>query len=156
MSTNNPDDEENTEARLCNGTAMRKASRKLTQLYDEALAPCGIRSTQFAVLAELNRSPKTPTLQELASALVMDRSALGHLLKPLERDGFIAIKEDAEDRRRHIIVMTKKGIAKFKACLPLWQRAQDKVSEVVGKSESIKLRLALLRIAHNDRLNSID
>jgi hypothetical protein len=33
---------------------MRKASRRLSQLHDNALEPCGLRSTQFAILAELN------------------------------------------------------------------------------------------------------
>jgi DNA-binding MarR family transcriptional regulator len=77
----------------CTATAMRKASRRLTQLYDVALAPCGIRSTQFAILAEVNRrSKEPPTMRELADALVMDRSALGHNLRPLERDELIALE----------------------------------------------------------------
>ena len=45
----------------CNATAMRKASRRLTQLYDDALEPCGLRSTQFAILAELDRRSLEPS-----------------------------------------------------------------------------------------------
>jgi hypothetical protein len=62
----------------CSATAMRKASRRLTQLYDDALEPSGLRSTQFAILAELDRrSSEPPTMRVLADALVMDWSALG-------------------------------------------------------------------------------
>ena len=67
----------------CFATAARKASRRLSQFYDEALEPSGLRSTQYAILAELARSGEPPTLAELASALVSDRSAVGHNLRPL-------------------------------------------------------------------------
>ena len=51
----------------CYATAMRKASRRLTQLYDDALEESGLRSTQFAILAELDRrSKEPPTMAELA------------------------------------------------------------------------------------------
>jgi DNA-binding MarR family transcriptional regulator len=97
-------------------TATRKASRRLTQLYDNALKPCGLKSTQYAILAEPDRrSQRPPTIRELADALVMDRSALGHNLRPLERNELIALDESEEDRRRRRhVVMTPQGKAKFK------------------------------------------
>ena len=56
-------------AGACCATALRKASRRLTQLYDNALMPSGLRSTQYAILAELGRrADEPPTVQELASA----------------------------------------------------------------------------------------
>ena len=89
---------------------MRKASRRLSQLYDDALAPSGLRTTQYAILSELERrSKKPPTMRELADAMVMDRSALGHNLRPLERDGLIALEESKEDRRRRHVVVGHKG-----------------------------------------------
>ena len=140
----------------CNGTAMRKASRRLTQLYDDALAPCDLRSTQYAILAELARPAKEPpTMAELANALVMDRSALGHNLKPLERDGFIALQESDEDRRRRHVVMTAKGKAKFQAAKRFWQVAQNRFNEVLGESSAADLRARLLAIAYDERLATL-
>ena len=137
----------------CNATAMRKASRRLTQLYDDALEPCGLRSTQFAILTALDRrSLEPPTMRELADALVMDRSALGHSLRPLERDEFIALDESEEDRRRRHVVMTPQGKAKFKEAKRLWQTAQDRFNEVFGQSQAADLRATLLAIASNERL----
>jgi DNA-binding MarR family transcriptional regulator len=46
------------------------------------------------------RTGDPPTIGELAKALVMDRSSLGHTLRPLERDGLIAFEQSTEDRRR--------------------------------------------------------
>ena len=44
----------------CSATAMRKATRRMTQLYDDALAPAGLRSTQYAILEELDRQADAP------------------------------------------------------------------------------------------------
>jgi DNA-binding MarR family transcriptional regulator len=140
----------------CNATAMRKASRRVTQLYDDALAPCGLRSTQHAILAELDRrSDEPPTMRELAQALVMDRSALGHTLRPLEREGLIALQESADDRRRRLVVMTPAGMAKLRVAKQLWQTAQDRFEHVVGAPEAADLRAALLGIARAERLSRL-
>ena len=134
---------------------MRKASRRLTQLYDDALAPCGLRSTQFAILCELAPRAKTPpTLQELADALVLDRSALGHNLKPLERDGLVGQQASAEDARRRLIVMTPEGKKAFRRAEKLWRLAQDQFLLAFGEQPAMDLRLTLLKIANDDRLIS--
>ena len=139
----------------CTATAMRKASRRISQLYDDALEPCGLRSTQFAILSELNRRSEPPTMRELADALVIDRSALGHNLRPLERDGLIALEESAEDRRRHHVSLTRKGAAKYRTAQRLWERAQSRFEDVFGKAESERLRTTLLGIAGADRLTRL-
>lgn len=137
----------------CNATALRKASRRLTQLYDDALEPSGLRSTQFAILAELNRHGKAPpTMAELAHALVTDRSALGHNLRPLERDGYVTLEESDEDRRRRHVVMTSQGKVKFREARPLWARAQERFVTVFGESAAADLRATLLDIAYDERL----
>ena len=80
----------------CYGTALRKASRRVTALYDETLAPSGLRSTQFAILAEIvDRDEGPPTLNQLADDLVLDRSGLGHSLRPLEREGLIRLEKSS-------------------------------------------------------------
>jgi DNA-binding MarR family transcriptional regulator len=140
----------------CSATAMRKASRRLTQLYDDALEPSGLRSTQYAILAELDhRSAEPPTMRVLADALVMDRSALGHNLRPLERDKLIAIDESSVDRRRRLVVMTPQGKAKFKEAKRLWQSAQDRFAEVFGRTQAAELRATLLAIAYDPRLATL-
>jgi DNA-binding MarR family transcriptional regulator len=140
----------------CNATALRKASRRLTQLYDAALEPTGLRSTQLAILVELaDRSGDPPTLAELAEALATDRSSLGHNLRPLERDGFIVLREGAADRRRRHIALTSKGKTKWREALRLWQVAQDRFEQVFGRSEAAALRATLVGIAHHERLASL-
>ncbi len=140
---------------LCNATAARKASRRLTQLYDEVLAPCGLRSTQLSILWELQvRADNPPTMVDLARALVTDRSALGHNLRPLQRAGLVAFQAGARDRRRRHVVLTAHGRAKVQDAARLWQHAQRRFNEVFGETEAERLRATLLAIAHDARLDS--
>jgi DNA-binding MarR family transcriptional regulator len=132
--------------------AARKASRRLTQFYDDALEPCGLRSTQYAMLNELARFASPPTLAELASALVSDRSAVGHNLRPLIRDGYVALEPGAKDRRERRIHLTARGQSKHGEARLLWQAAQNEFLAVYGKDHSESLRAALLDIAYDPRL----
>src|SRR5580698_3447889 len=137
----------------CFATAARKASRRLTQFYDDALEPSGLRSTQYAILTELARSGAPPTLAELASALVSDRSAVGHNLRPLIRDGYVALEPGAEDRRERRIVLTPQGQSKYHEARALWQTAQNEFLAAYGKDHSESLRAALLDLAYDPRLD---
>jgi DNA-binding MarR family transcriptional regulator len=81
----------------CNCFAVRSAARHVSQFYDRFLAPTGLRTTQFSILAKLNR--KGPlTINELAKDMIMDRTTLGRNVRPLERDGLIAIEAVQSDR----------------------------------------------------------
>ncbi len=84
---------------LCHCAVLRKASRRISHTYDTALAPSGLKTTQFSLLAAISQTEDAPlTMKELAEAMVMDRSTLGHNLRPLERDGFVEYPS-GEDRR---------------------------------------------------------
>jgi hypothetical protein len=73
-----------TESR-CHCTVLRKASRRISQLYDAALAPSGLKITQRAILAQIGRS-EPATVGALAEALVMDAGCLAHTLCPRRAD----------------------------------------------------------------------
>jgi DNA-binding MarR family transcriptional regulator len=138
----------------CNAAAVRKASRRVTQLYDDALRPSGLRLTQYSLLGMIDRREKAPpTLAELAKAMVIDRSALGHNLRPLQRDGLVALLEGLQDRRERRIVLTAQGKAKLREARALWQLAQARFEAVVGPEEAQALRAVLHGIAHDERLS---
>src|ERR1700682_1001883 len=96
------------QATPCNCTALRKATRRGSPVYDVALEPAGLKTAQRAILSHIFRSG-TPHIGQLAEALVMDRGALTHNLKPLERDGLVEITTDPDDRRNRIIALTAAG-----------------------------------------------
>ena len=126
----------------CNCTALRKASRRISQLYDTALAPSGLKTTQRAILAQISRSAPT-TVGALAEALVMDSGALAHTLKPLGRDRLVTIEIDPDDRRNRLITLTAKGRAKLAETDALWTKAQLGFEIAFGRAKSEALREAL-------------
>jgi DNA-binding MarR family transcriptional regulator len=127
----------------CNCLAVRSAARHVTQLYDKYLAPVGLRTTQFSILAKLKR--KGPlTINALANDMVMDRSTLGRDVQPLERDGLIAIETNASDRRAKLLRLTGTGERRLRAALTAWSKAQDRFESNFGSKRSAKTR-ALMR-----------
>jgi DNA-binding MarR family transcriptional regulator len=143
------------EKNRCNCAALRKASRRLSQLYDSILAPCGLRSTQYAILAELDRRQEhLPTMRELADALVLDQSTVGQNLRPLEREGLISLVLDLADRRRRLVKLTKKGRLRLAAAFPLWETAQRQFESSFGAQEAADLRALLLDVASEHVLDT--
>ncbi len=142
---------------VCTCGSLRKASRRVSQFYDAALAPVGIKSTQFSILAEVERgSVDGPiTMCELATAMVMDRSTLGHNLRPLERDDLLSLKLALADRRKRHVALTKKGKATLQRARRLWRNAEGRFEKIFGKRHAADLRAVLLNIAGNDEINSL-
>jgi DNA-binding MarR family transcriptional regulator len=132
---------------------MRKASRRVSQMYDAALAPAGLKATQFAILSEIERrADDPPTMHELADAMVLDRSTLGQNLRPLERDRLVAWEPSDADRRRKLVILTERGRVKGMQARSLWRAVQERFERTIGKAESANLRRILLGIAGNIEL----
>ncbi|HYY28147.1 MAG TPA: MarR family transcriptional regulator [Chthoniobacterales bacterium] len=149
------DDAENPVQRpgRCNAGAIKRAARRISLTYDKALAPTGLRITQYGILTAINsRGAALPTMHELAEDLVMDRSTLGQNLRPLVRDGLITILTDPRDRRSRLIGLTKRGFAKLNQAAGYWETAQDHFEVVVGEQAAADLRTLLIAIAHNPKL----
>lgn len=139
----------------CNNTALRKATRRVSQLYDAILAPTGLRSTQRSILLNIARFG-SPTMGELAASLVLDRSALGHNLKPLEREGYIVLEIDPEDKRNRLAKLTKKGETKLRETTVLWKVAQERFENKFGAERANALREALAVIAAEEFKDSFE
>jgi DNA-binding MarR family transcriptional regulator len=141
----------------CTCGSLRKASRRVSQFYDTALAPVGIKSTQYSILSEVDRrSVEGPvTMCELATAMVMDRSTLGHSLKPLQRDDLVTLRLSDDDRRKRHVELTRKGRSLLRKSRRLWQHAEGRFEKIFGKEPAAELRAVLLNIAGNGELNSL-
>jgi hypothetical protein len=92
----------------CNCFAVRSAARHIRQLYDQFLAPIGLRTTQFSILAKLKRRGPL-TINGLTKDMVIDHTTLGRNILPLERNGLIRIQLAASDRRAKELQLTKAG-----------------------------------------------
>jgi DNA-binding MarR family transcriptional regulator len=114
----------------CTCHKVRMAARAVTRAYDEALRPVDLRATQLAVLVAVG-AEGTMSITALAAFLGMDRTTLTRNLKPLEKDGLVAVGNEGW-RRSRALEITKKGRARLREALPLWQRAQERLSRKLG------------------------
>ena len=119
-----------TMLRECVCLNLRKATRTLTQFYDNMLRPAGIRSTQLPLLVNLAMAPSL-TLSHLAEMVVIDQTTLSRNLKPLIDKGLIEIRP-GKDRRVREVRITKNGKAMIRRAKPLWDDAQAKIAEDLG------------------------
>ena len=103
----------------------------VTQFYDEALQPSGLRGTQFSLLAVLDQV-QLATVSELAQVMVMDRTTLTRNLKPLEQMGWVKGVPGA-DRRSRELTLTGKGQKALSNAMPLWKKAQRDIVNLLGK-----------------------
>ena len=126
----------------CNCLSLRQATRHLTQIYDQFLAPSGLRSTQYSILARLQRNGPM-TINALAAALVLDRTTLGRNILPLERDGLIEIGAGKSDRRSKDVRLTAAGTARFRRAAKAWQAAQAHFEDSFGVKRAEQLRTLL-------------
>ncbi len=133
----------------CNNNELRKATRHLGQLFDEVMRPSGLRAAQHGLLFYV-KSMDRPTMKELARELVMDLSALGHTLKPLERDGYLRLDTDARDARAKRVSLTLGGEAKLEETIELWRVAQARVEAALGARKAAALRAMLAEVASED------
>ena len=131
---------------LVPASRLRRATRAITQLYDDALAPSGLRATQFALLRTLARH-ESMTISSLAARMLLDRTALSRNLDPLVERGLVEVVPGSDLRTRHI-TMTAAGKRALEAAEPRWEEAQREVSHRVGKQRLAQLFAMLEDIEH--------
>ena len=133
----------------CNCFAMRSAARNVSQFYDQFLASVGLRTTQFSILATLERLGPL-TINALAKSMIIDRTTLGRNVLPLERDGLIRIEPTPSDRRAKELRLTGAGEKRLQAALKVWTHAQAQFETSFGVKRAAELRALLRSVAANE------
>jgi DNA-binding MarR family transcriptional regulator len=114
----------------CACASFRRASRAITQFYEDGLRPTGLRATQFTILQTLTLAGEV-TQGKLGQILAMDSTTLTRTLATMSRHGWI-LKRRGEDRREWRMRLSKAGEMQFKQALPHWEKAQAKVRRKLG------------------------
>lgn len=131
---------------MCVCATLRMVTRAVTQLYDEALRPSGLRATQFGVLAAIAGRGRA-NLTELEAALAIDQTTLTRNLSLLERDGLLE-RAPHPDRRVKTLRLAPKGLRALTIARPLWARAQATVLRELGTKAWADAERRLLKVLH--------
>ncbi len=133
-----------TEPENCLCFNLRRAARAISQTYDAALAPKGLKATQFTVLQTTAEAGGAP-ISRLAQKLGMDRTTLTRNLQPLEKMGLISVAS-GKDRRERVVHLTDEGLQILADALPLWEGVQSTIYSALGPVAFVSLL---------DRLDSV-
>ncbi|WP_061239886.1 MarR family winged helix-turn-helix transcriptional regulator [Ectopseudomonas composti] len=129
----------------CLCTQLRRASRGVTRLYDDALAPVGLGGAQFSLLRHVHRLGQ-PSISLLAEAMGLDRSTLGRNVRVLEEQGLVQLGEGRDLRAREVR-LTEAGLQRIAQALPLWEQAQREVTAQLGEGRRAELMKLLEQLA---------
>ncbi len=110
---------------------FRRTSRALTQLYENALRPLGLRATQFTILQALSLAGEV-TQSQLGGILAMDSTTLTRTLRIMDREGWIAERR-GQDQRERRLRLSKAGETQFKRALPAWEKVQSQLRRQLGE-----------------------
>lgn len=114
----------------CTCFLLRKLTRRVTQAYDQALAPAGLTITQYSLLAHLARG-EGASVSALAARMGMERTTLVRNLKPLVAAGWARYGERGAGKPA-ALELTASGRGRLRTALPLWERAQDALESQLG------------------------
>lgn len=134
--------------------SLRRASRVLTQLYEDELRPFGIRATQFTILQALSLAGEV-SQGTLGRILAIDSTTLTRTLEIMRRHSWISERR-GKDRRERLLRLSKEGQNQFTRALPRWESAQRKLAEQLGDRASRLLfdltnKIASLETTEGDR-----
>jgi len=132
------------EPAICNCLALRQAARHVSALYDRHLAAEGITTAQYSMLAKLKRlGPQS--IGALAAMMVMDRTTTTRAVRPLARDGLVAISPGKDERTR-VVSLTPAGETRVKAGAVRWREAQKEFEAGYGAQAAERLRRELAEV----------
>ena len=118
----------------CTCANARRATRAITQLYDAALRPTGLRITQFTLLQALALTSEPMTQRALGDLLALDSTTLSRTLRPLERAKWIRRVAGGDARERRI-ELAPPGRRILERATPAWERVQRRLRTELGQRD---------------------
>lgn len=126
---------------ICHWNRLRRATRAVTRLYDEALQGTDLTVTQFSLMRSISRLD-SPYISSLAEATGLERSTLGRNLRPLEKAGLVQFSQ-GDDARQRVVKLSRKGRKTLEDAVPQWQMAQDQMATILTDKQLAELEVLL-------------
>ena len=125
-----------TISRTCIAVRLRLLNRVVTNLYDDALRPLGLKASQLNILV-LTAKLGLARPGQVCEILQLDASTLSRNVKPLQSHGWLEVVPE-EDARAQPFRLTPQGKRLIEKAVPAWEEAQRRASELLG-NEGISL-----------------
>ncbi len=118
----------------CMCSSMRRATRLMTRMYDEALSRAGVSASQFELLANI-RGRQPVDQRTLVRAIDSDQTTLSRNLAALLERGWIELSADEKDKRKNLYRLTKTGATTLSEAFACWEEVQTQLQQRIGGSQ---------------------
>ena len=118
-------------ARACTALRLRLLNRVVTNLYDDALRPLGLKVSQLNILIVTAKLGLARPAQ-VCEILQLDASTLSRNVKPLQAHGWLEVVPEA-DARAQPFRLTLQGKRLIEKAVPAWEQAQRQAQELLGE-----------------------
>lgn len=129
----------------CHCINLRRVANAMTTMYDTFLAPTGLSVNQYSLLLNIDQLEMC-SVSDLALCVGLERTTLVRTLKPLFDQALIEDISDVSTRNREIQI-TFKGKQLLAQGKPLWEKAQNKIEQKLGKHHIAELSEILTKLS---------
>jgi DNA-binding MarR family transcriptional regulator len=119
-----------TIAKTCIAVRLRRLNRVVTNLYDDALRPLGLKVSQLNILTVTGRLGLARPAQ-VCDILQLDTSTLSRNVERMRAHGWLEVVPD-EDARTQPFRLTAAGESLIERAVPAWAEAQRQAAELLG------------------------
>ena len=133
-----------TIARTCIAVRLRLLNRVVTNLYDDALRPLGLKVSQLNLLVVTARLGLARPAQ-VCDLLQLDASTLSRNVERMRAKGWLEVVPD-EDARAQPFRLTPQGKRLIEKAVPAWEAAQSQATELLGDEGIALLNQAASRL----------
>lgn len=124
---------------------LRRAGDKAAEIGSQHMkATCGLSTREWGALHLIHDQPQSQ--QAVADAMGIDRTQMMHLADSLEKKSCLKRTSDPDDRRKHLLKITPKGLASYRAGLKAVETMNDELFTRLTADEVATLQDILLRI----------
>lgn len=132
---------------VCTCLMLRKAARRVSQIYDHCLEPYGLTITQYGLLGHV-KSLDGIGIGALAEKLVMDPTTLTRNIRPLLKTSLLVLVADPSDRRHRRLHLTELGRDAFANARVGWAAAQKQIATALGEPDGSHLAVTIGKLLH--------
>jgi DNA-binding MarR family transcriptional regulator len=119
-------------ARSCIAVRVRLLNRVITNLYDDALRPLGLKISQANILVVAAKLGVARPAQ-VCELLNLDASTLSRNVERMQARGWLEVVPD-EDGRSQPFRLTTQGRKLLEKAVPAWEEAQEEATALLGQA----------------------
>jgi DNA-binding MarR family transcriptional regulator len=137
-----------TIARECIAVRMRMLNRAVTNIYDDALRPLGLKVSQMNILVAAGKMG-TARPAEVCERLHLDVSTLSRNVERMKTRGWLEVIPD-DDGRTQPFRLTSAGRKLVERAASAWKKAQKQAKSLLGDEMVDLLGQAVKRLREAD------